>query len=79
MRLLFARMKEIERAAVGQLRSQVCFGLLSSSWSWVFGLSLFHVAGGLIHLLLVIDVIVSVIKLVTRSRLVSFHYYFLET
>src|SRR4029077_12733599 len=32
---------------------------------WLLGFSVFHVAGGLIHLLLVIAVIVLVIKLVT--------------
>jgi hypothetical protein len=32
---------------------------------WLLGFSVFHIAGGLIHLLLVIAVIVLVIKLVT--------------
>ena len=32
---------------------------------WLLGFSVFHVAGGLIHILLVIAVIVLVIKLVT--------------
>ena len=32
---------------------------------WLLGFSVFHVAGGLIHLLLVIAVIVLVVKLVT--------------
>jgi Family of unknown function (DUF5670) len=35
---------------------------------WLFGFSVFHVAGGLIHLLLVIAVIVLVIKLMTGRR-----------
>jgi hypothetical protein len=35
---------------------------------WLLGFSVFHVAGGLIHLLLVIAVIVLVIKLVTGRR-----------
>jgi hypothetical protein len=32
---------------------------------WLLGFSVFHVAGGFIHLLLVIAVVVLVIKLVT--------------
>ncbi|HEX6564997.1 MAG TPA: lmo0937 family membrane protein [Chthoniobacterales bacterium] len=32
---------------------------------WLLGFSVFHIAGGLIHILLVIAVIVLVIKLVT--------------
>ncbi|MBV9876563.1 MAG: lmo0937 family membrane protein [Verrucomicrobia bacterium] len=32
---------------------------------WLLGFSVFHVAGGLIHILLVIAVIVLVVKLVT--------------
>jgi hypothetical protein len=33
---------------------------------WLLGISVFHIAGGLIHILLVIAVIVLVIKLVGR-------------
>jgi hypothetical protein len=36
---------------------------------WLLGFSVFHVAGGLIHILLVIAVIVLVIKLVTGRGL----------
>lgn len=35
---------------------------------WVLGFSVFHVAGGLIHLLLVIAVIVVVYRLITGRR-----------
>jgi Family of unknown function (DUF5670) len=35
---------------------------------WLLGFSVFHVAGGLIHLLLVIALIVLVIKLMTSRR-----------
>ena len=36
---------------------------------WVLGFGVFHVAGGLIHLLLVIAVIVVVYRLITGRRL----------
>jgi hypothetical protein len=36
---------------------------------WLLGFSVFHVAGGLIHLLLVIAVIVLIVKLVTGRGL----------
>lgn len=35
---------------------------------WLLGFSVFHVAGGLIHLLLVIAVIVIVYRLITGRR-----------
>jgi hypothetical protein len=35
---------------------------------WVLGFGVFHVAGGLIHLLLVIAVIVIVYRLITGRR-----------
>jgi hypothetical protein len=35
---------------------------------WVLGFSVFHVAGGLIHLLLVIAVIVIIYRLITGRR-----------
>ena len=35
---------------------------------WVLGFVVFHIAGGLIHLLLVIAVIVVIYKLVTGRR-----------
>lgn len=35
---------------------------------WVLGFSVFHVAGGLIHLLLVIAVIVVIYRLVTGRK-----------
>ena len=38
---------------------------------WLLGFSVFHVAGGLIHLLLVIAVIVIVYRLVTGRRPVA--------
>jgi hypothetical protein len=36
---------------------------------WVLGFGVFHVAGGLIHLLLVVAVIVIVYRLITGQRL----------
>lgn len=36
---------------------------------WILGFGVFHVAGGLIHLLLVIAVIIIVYRLVTGRRL----------
>ena len=38
--------------------------------AWVFGFAVFHVAGGLIHLLLVLAVIAFVYNLVTGRRAV---------
>jgi len=38
---------------------------------WLLGFSVFHVAGGLIHLLLVIAVIVIVYRLITGRRPVA--------
>lgn len=38
---------------------------------WVLGFSVFHVAGGLIHLLLVIAVIVILWRLITGRRPVA--------
>lgn len=37
---------------------------------WILGFGVFHVAGGLIHLLLVIAIIVVVVRLVTGRRVV---------
>jgi hypothetical protein len=37
---------------------------------WLLGFAVFHVAGGLIHLLLVIAVIVVVVRLLTGRRVV---------
>ncbi|HEY2733584.1 MAG TPA: lmo0937 family membrane protein [Polyangiales bacterium] len=37
--------------------------------AWVFGFGFFHVAGGLIHLLLVFAVIAVVVRLVTGRRI----------
>ena len=37
---------------------------------WLLGFAVFHVAGGLIHLLLVIAVIVIVVRLLTGRRVV---------
>ena len=37
---------------------------------WLMGFAVFHVAGGLIHLLLVIAVIVVVVRLLTGRRVV---------
>jgi hypothetical protein len=38
--------------------------------AWVLGFAVFHIAGGLIHLLLVLAVIVVVYRLVTGRRVV---------
>jgi hypothetical protein len=38
--------------------------------AWVFGFAVFHVAGGLIHLLLVLAVVAFVYNLVTGRRAV---------
>ncbi|HET6232318.1 MAG TPA: lmo0937 family membrane protein [Longimicrobiaceae bacterium] len=35
---------------------------------WILGFAVFHVAGGLIHLLLVIAVIVIIFRLITGRR-----------
>jgi hypothetical protein len=35
---------------------------------WILGFSVFHVAGGLIHILLVIAVIVIIFQLITGRR-----------
>lgn len=37
---------------------------------WLLGFAVFHVAGGLIHLLLVIAVIVVIVRLITGRRVV---------
>ncbi|CAN5665286.1 hypothetical protein BH10CHL1_BH10CHL1_48680 [soil metagenome] len=37
---------------------------------WILGFAVFHIAGGLIHLLLVIAVIVIVYRLITGRRVV---------
>lgn len=37
---------------------------------WILGFGVFHVAGGLIHLLLVIAVVVVVVRLITGRRAV---------
>ena len=38
--------------------------------AWVLGFAVFHIAGGLIHLLLILAVIVLVYRLVTGQRVV---------
>ncbi|HSC32982.1 MAG TPA: lmo0937 family membrane protein [Gemmatimonadaceae bacterium] len=38
---------------------------------WILGFGVFHVAGGLIHLLLVIAVILLIVRLVTGRRPVA--------
>ncbi len=38
--------------------------------AWVFGFAVFHVAGGLIHLLLVLAVVAFVYNLITGRRAV---------
>jgi hypothetical protein len=38
--------------------------------AWVLGFAVFHIAGGLIHLLLVLAVIVVVYRLITGRRVV---------
>jgi hypothetical protein len=38
--------------------------------AWVLGFAVFHIAGGLIHLLLILAVIVFVYRLVTGRRVV---------
>lgn len=37
---------------------------------WILGFGVFHVAGGLIHLLLVIAIVVVIVRLVTGRRVV---------
>jgi hypothetical protein len=37
---------------------------------WLLGFVVFHVAGGLIHLLLVIAIIVVIVRLITGRRVV---------
>ncbi|HEY8793734.1 MAG TPA: lmo0937 family membrane protein [Gemmatimonadaceae bacterium] len=37
---------------------------------WILGFGVFHVAGGLIHLLLVIAIVVVILRLVTGRRVV---------
>ncbi len=37
---------------------------------WILGFGVFHVAGGLIHILLVIAVVVVIVRLVTGRRVV---------
>jgi hypothetical protein len=37
---------------------------------WLLGFVVFHVAGGLIHLLLVIPIIVVIVRLITGRRVV---------
>ena len=37
---------------------------------WILGFGVFHVAGGLIHILLVIAIIVVIVRLVTGRRVV---------
>jgi Family of unknown function (DUF5670) len=37
---------------------------------WILGFGVFHVAGGLIHILLVIAIVVVVVRLVTGRRVV---------
>jgi hypothetical protein len=37
---------------------------------WLLGFGVFHVAGGLIHLLLVIAIIVVIVRLITGRRVV---------
>ncbi len=37
---------------------------------WILGFGVFHVAGGLIHLLLVIAVVVVIVRLITGRRAV---------
>lgn len=38
--------------------------------AWVLGFAVFHIAGGLIHLLLILAVVVFVYRLVTGRRVV---------
>ena len=38
---------------------------------WMLGFFAFHVAGGLIHLLLVVAVVVVLVRLITGRRLVA--------
>jgi hypothetical protein len=38
--------------------------------AWVLGFAVFHIAGGLIHLLLILAVVVLVYRLVTGRRVV---------
>jgi hypothetical protein len=38
--------------------------------AWVLGFAVFHIAGGLIHLLLVLAVIVVIYRLITGRRVV---------
>jgi hypothetical protein len=38
--------------------------------AWVLGFAVFHIAGGLIHLLLVLAVVVLIYRLVTGRRVV---------
>ncbi|HLB08029.1 MAG TPA: lmo0937 family membrane protein [Gemmatimonadaceae bacterium] len=37
---------------------------------WILGFGVFHVAGGLIHILLVIAIVVVIVRLVTGRRVV---------
>jgi Family of unknown function (DUF5670) len=37
---------------------------------WILGFGVFHIAGGLIHILLVIAIVVVVVRLVTGRRVV---------
>ena len=37
---------------------------------WILGFGVFHVAGGLIHVLLVIAIVVVIVRLVTGRRVV---------
>ncbi len=38
--------------------------------AWVLGFAVFHIAGGLIHLLLILAVVVFIYRLVTGRRVV---------
>jgi hypothetical protein len=38
--------------------------------AWVLGFAVFHIAGGLIHLLLILAVVVLIYRLVTGRRVV---------
>jgi hypothetical protein len=37
---------------------------------WILGFGVFHIAGGLIHILLVIAIVVVIVRLVTGRRVV---------